>query len=333
MVEISILSLMLMLLALSARFCEAAMLTVDSCKVSVSKFSDDIDVSFPKSMSTTQPPVLKKTATLKVTLEMHAKMTSKALEEERANGAQKKDRTLDQVMLLLEEAGDKRDAEGVSAIFAGKKEASSVDPEDESVVRYTYSIHANPSRLVKMLRGQEGDYAITVVVGDKTVTNSFEWKLGVVTIQMEITGSREEKKKAANVLRAMTTMKPEIQHTFREDEKRAPTPISYAFVAAIFAALPLLIILVSSTSSSLFDRFPSTIGGIASSLAFHACTLLCMYVLLQFFKRQYIFEHLSSIVGAGLLASLFGFQLLSYLATARLAENSEAVTEARRKKE
>ena len=299
---------------------KGATLSVESCKVSVSKFSDDHEVSYPDEISAKEALVLKKTATLKVMLSM--KTTSKG--GDAASGPSEK---LDQVMLILEQVGGgTREEETANlvrtaAVYVGKLEESNAS---EGGNMYSYTIQANPKKLVKMLKGREGEYSMTLVLGDKAVSNPIEWKIGIVNIQMEITGSREERKKAAQILRPMTTLKPEIHHTFQEGAKHAPTFVSYAFVVATFSSIPLLVVMLTMTSSTSFEAFPKTVAGVASSLFFHASCLLMLYVLLQFFMRQYIFEILPSIVGVGILTTIAGYKLLSHLATARRAAEGHA---------
>lgn len=300
---------------------KGATLSVESCKVSVSKFSDDHEVSYPDEISAKEALVLKKTATLKVMLSMKA--TSKG--GDAASGPSEK---LDQVMLILEQVGggtreeETANLARTAAVYVGKLEESNASEGGSTM--YSYTIQANPKKLVKMLKGREGEYSMTLVLGDKAVSNPIEWKIGNVNIQMEITGSREERKKAAQILRPMTTLKPEIHHTFQEGAKHAPTFVSYAFVVATFSSIPLLVVMLTMTSSTSFEAFPKTVAGVASSLFFHASCLLMLYVLLQFFMRQYIFEILPSIVGVGILTTIAGYKLLSHLATARRAAEGHA---------
>ena len=224
--------------------------------------------------------------------------------------------SLDQVMLLLESVDD-GEMGAVSAVFVGTEMDGSESASDP--MKYSYQIQANPKRLVKLLKGREGEYVMTVVIGDRSISNSISWNIGNVAIEMDITGSKEERKKDMDTQRSMTTMKPEINHIFNESEKRASDAVAYIFVAIIFIALPLLVIMLAFTSSnSLFNAFPRTLGGITASLFFHASSLAMFYVLVQFFKHQYIAEILPAMAGVGLITSVAGYTLLSHLATTRL---------------
>ncbi|XP_073165802.1 dolichyl-diphosphooligosaccharide--protein glycosyltransferase subunit 2 isoform X4 [Lepidochelys kempii] len=101
-----------------------------------------------------------------------------------------------------------------------------------------------------------GTYTLYLIIGDATLENPILWNVADVVIKFpeEETPSTVQSKK-------LFIPKPEIQHLFREPEKRPPTVVSNTFTALILSPLFLLLILWIKIGANIsnFSFAPSTI--------------------------------------------------------------------------
>jgi oligosaccharyltransferase complex subunit delta (ribophorin II) len=93
---------------------------------------------------------------------------------------------------------------------------------------------------------QSGEYDLSLVVGDAFIQNPFQKNVAKVTVHSRSSSSASEPTYSQPL--------PEIQHVFRQPEKRPDITISLAFTAAVL--FPVLILLIGvSYSPFLFFWF------------------------------------------------------------------------------
>uniref|UniRef100_A0A8C2A7C1 Dolichyl-diphosphooligosaccharide--protein glycosyltransferase subunit 2 n=1 Tax=Cyprinus carpio TaxID=7962 RepID=A0A8C2A7C1_CYPCA len=101
-----------------------------------------------------------------------------------------------------------------------------------------------------------GTYALYLMVGDATLENPILWNVADVVLKF-----LDEEAPGTIQAKTLYVPKPEIQHLFREPEKKPPTVVSNAFTALVLSPFLLLLILWFKLGANIsnFTLSPSTI--------------------------------------------------------------------------
>ncbi|XP_061147058.1 dolichyl-diphosphooligosaccharide--protein glycosyltransferase subunit 2 isoform X1 [Syngnathus typhle] len=154
-----------------------------------------------------------------------------------------------------------------------------------------------------------GTYALHLMVGDATLENPIMWNVADVVLKFV-----DEEAPATIQPKTLYVPKPEIQHLFREPEKKPPTVVSNAFTALVLSPLLLLLILWIKLGANVsnFSFSPST-------LLFHvghAALLGLMYV---YWTHLDMFQTLKYLAIIGAVTFLAGNRMLAQKAVKRIA--------------
>ncbi|XP_058647544.1 dolichyl-diphosphooligosaccharide--protein glycosyltransferase subunit 2 isoform X1 [Onychostoma macrolepis] len=154
-----------------------------------------------------------------------------------------------------------------------------------------------------------GTYALYLMVGDATLENPILWNVADVVLKF-----LDEEAPAAIQAKTLYAPKPEIQHLFREPEKKPPTVVSNTFTALVLSPFLLLLILWFKLGANMsnFTLSPSTI---LFHLG-HAAMLGLMYV---YWTHLNMFQTLKYLAIIGSLTFLAGNRMLAQKAVKRIA--------------
>ncbi|KAA0708004.1 Dolichyl-diphosphooligosaccharide--protein glycosyltransferase subunit 2 [Triplophysa tibetana] len=152
-----------------------------------------------------------------------------------------------------------------------------------------------------------GTYALYLMVGDATLENPILWHVADVLLKF-----LEEEAPSTIQTKNVYTHKPEIQHLFREPEKKPPTVVSNAFTALVLSPFLLLLILWFKLGANIsnFTLSPSTILFHIG----HAAILGLMYV---YWTHLNMFQTLKYLAIIGSLTFLAGNRMLAQKAVKR----------------
>merc|ERR1712235_93133 len=153
-----------------------------------------------------------------------------------------------------------------------------------------------------------GTYALTLIVGDATLDNPILWSVADVVLKF-----LDEEAPATIQTKTLYVPKPEIQHLFREPEKKPPTVVSRTFTALILSPFLLLLILWLKLGANIsnFSLSPS-------SILFHighAAMLGLMYV---YWTHLNMFQTLKYLAIVGTFTFLAGNRMLAQKAVKRI---------------
>ncbi|KAJ8361289.1 hypothetical protein SKAU_G00178140 [Synaphobranchus kaupii] len=154
-----------------------------------------------------------------------------------------------------------------------------------------------------------GTYALYLMVGDATLDNPVLWNLADVVLKF-----LEEEAPSVIQPKTLYVPKPEIQHLFREPEKKPPTMVSNAFTALVLSPLLLLLILWIKLGANV-----SSFSFSPSSILFHlghAAMLGLMYV---YWTHLNMFQTLKYLAIIGSLTFLAGNRMLAQKAVKRIS--------------
>ncbi|XP_022914167.2 dolichyl-diphosphooligosaccharide--protein glycosyltransferase subunit 2 [Onthophagus taurus] len=169
-------------------------------------------------------------------------------------------------------------------LSAGKREIIFIAERDTS---QSYKMSVN---LASELTSS-GKFEMELIIGDAIVSNPFRWKLGYVQVSVSQSGESEEKIQ-------LTGPKPEIEHLFRQPEKRPPQTVSLLFTA--LAGAPLLLLFV------LWGRIGVNISNFSfTAIPFHIGFAAILGLFALFWLRLDMF------VTCGWLLPIGGFTFLS----------------------
>ncbi|XP_044152851.1 dolichyl-diphosphooligosaccharide--protein glycosyltransferase subunit 2 isoform X3 [Bufo gargarizans] len=173
----------------------------------------------------------------------------------------------------------------------------------------TYRFELDPSERKSEFDSASGTYTLYLIVGDATLENPILWNMADVIIKFP-----EEDTPTPVQSKTLFTPKQDIQHLFREPEKRPPTVVSNTFTALVLAPLLLLFILwvKIGVNISNFSFSPST-------LVFHlghAAMLGLMYV---YWTQLDMFQTLKYLAILGIVTFLAGNRMLAQKAVKRTA--------------
>uniref|UniRef100_M3Z240 Dolichyl-diphosphooligosaccharide--protein glycosyltransferase subunit 2 n=1 Tax=Mustela putorius furo TaxID=9669 RepID=M3Z240_MUSPF len=146
-----------------------------------------------------------------------------------------------------------------------------------------------------------GTYTLYLIIGDATLKNPILWNVADVVIKFP-----EEDAPSTVLSKNLFTPKQEIQHLFREPEKRPPTVVSNTFTALILSPLLLLFALWIRIGANVsnFTFAPSTI---IFHLG-HAAMLGLMYV---YWTQLNMFQTLKYLAILGSVTFLAGNRMLA----------------------
>ncbi|KAM9296292.1 dolichyl-diphosphooligosaccharide--protein glycosyltransferase subunit 2 [Gastrophryne carolinensis] len=171
----------------------------------------------------------------------------------------------------------------------------------------TYRFELDTSERKTEFDSASGTYTLFLIVGDATLENPILWNVADVVVKFP-----EEDAPSPLESKNLFTPKPDIQHLFREPEKRPPTVVSNTFTALVLAPLLLLFIL--------WIKIGVNISGFSlapSSLIFHlghAAMLGLMYV---YWTQLDMFQTLKYLALLGVITFLAGNRMLAQKAVKR----------------
>uniref|UniRef100_A0A671Z403 Dolichyl-diphosphooligosaccharide--protein glycosyltransferase subunit 2 n=1 Tax=Sparus aurata TaxID=8175 RepID=A0A671Z403_SPAAU len=154
-----------------------------------------------------------------------------------------------------------------------------------------------------------GTYSLYLIVGDATLENPILWNVADVVLKFV-----DEEAPAAIQPKTLYVPKPEIQHLFREPEKKPPTVVSNTFTALILSPFLLLLILWFKLGANIsnFSFSPSTVLFHVG----HAAILGLMYV---YWTHLNMFQTLKYLAIIGGVTFLAGNRMLAQKAVKRIA--------------
>ncbi|KAM9813803.1 dolichyl-diphosphooligosaccharide--protein glycosyltransferase subunit 2 [Neosynchiropus ocellatus] len=177
------------------------------------------------------------------------------------------------------------------------------EPDSKNLYKFELDTAENKSEFDSM----SGTYSLHLMVGDATLENPILWNVADVMLKFV-----DEEAPAVIPPKTLYVPKPEIQHLFREPEKKPPTMVSNAFTALVLSPLLLLLILWIKLGANIsnFSFSPST-------LLFHighAALLGLMYV---YWTHLNMFQTLKYLAIIGGVTFLAGNRMLAQKAVKR----------------
>ncbi|KAM8868086.1 dolichyl-diphosphooligosaccharide--protein glycosyltransferase subunit 2 isoform 2-T2 [Synchiropus picturatus] len=177
------------------------------------------------------------------------------------------------------------------------------EPDSKNLYKFELDTAENKSEFDSM----SGTYSLYLMVGDATLENPILWNVADVMLKFV-----DEEAPAVIPPKTLYVPKPEIQHLFREPEKKPPTMVSNAFTALVLSPLLLLLILWIKLGANIsnFSFSPST-------LLFHighAALLGLMYV---YWTHLNMFQTLKYLAIIGGVTFLAGNRMLAQKAVKR----------------
>ncbi|KFO97940.1 Dolichyl-diphosphooligosaccharide--protein glycosyltransferase subunit 2, partial [Calypte anna] len=179
------------------------------------------------------------------------------------------------------------------------------EPDNKNV----YKFELDTSERKTEFDSASGTYTLYLIIGDATLENPILWNVADVVIKFP-----EEDAPSTVQSKNLFVPKPEIQHLFREPEKRPPTVVSNTFTALILSPLLLLLILWIKIGANIsnFSFAPSTI---VFHLG-HAAMLGLMYI---YWTQLNMFQTLKYLAILGGVTFLAGNRMLAQKAVKRIA--------------
>lgn len=179
------------------------------------------------------------------------------------------------------------------------------EPDNKNV----YKFELDTSERKIEFDSASGTYTLYLIIGDATLKNPILWNMADVVIKFP-----EEEAPSTVLSQNLFTPKQEIQHLFREPEKRPPTVVSNTFTALILSPLLLLFALWIRIGANIsnFTFAPSTI---IFHLG-HAAMLGLMYV---YWTQLNMFQTLKYLAVLGTVTFLAGNRMLAQQAVKRTA--------------
>uniref|UniRef100_A0A4W4FMP4 Dolichyl-diphosphooligosaccharide--protein glycosyltransferase subunit 2 n=1 Tax=Electrophorus electricus TaxID=8005 RepID=A0A4W4FMP4_ELEEL len=152
-----------------------------------------------------------------------------------------------------------------------------------------------------------GTYALYLMVGDATLENPVLWNMADIVLKFP-----DEEAPSAIQSKNLYVPKPEIQHLFREPERRPPTVLSNTFTAMVLSPFLLLLLLWFKLGANVsnFSLSPSSVLFHVG----HAAMLGLMYV---YWTQLNMFQTLKYLAIIGSLTFLAGNRMLAQKAVKR----------------
>ncbi|KAG8446174.1 hypothetical protein GDO86_013866 [Hymenochirus boettgeri] len=177
----------------------------------------------------------------------------------------------------------------------------------EPDTKNTYRFELDPSERKSEFDSASGLYTLYLMVGDATLENPILWNLADVLIKFP-----EEDTPTTIQSKNLFTPKQDIQHLFREPEKRPPIVVSNTFTALVLAPLLLLFILWIKIGVNI-SNFSFCPSAIIFHLG-HAAMLGLMYV---YWTQLNMFQTLKYLAILGTVTFLAGNRMLAHKAVKR----------------
>ncbi|XP_068568697.1 dolichyl-diphosphooligosaccharide--protein glycosyltransferase subunit 2 isoform X1 [Cebidichthys violaceus] len=179
------------------------------------------------------------------------------------------------------------------------------EPDSKKLYKFELDTAERKSEFNSM----SGTYSLHLIVGDATLENPILWNVADVVLKFV-----DEEAPVAIQPKTLYVPKPEIQHLFREPEKKPPTVVSNTFTALILSPLLLLLILWLKLGANIsnFSFTPSTVLFHVG----HAALLGLMYV---YWTHLNMFQTLKYLAIIGGVTFLAGNRMLAQKAVKRIA--------------
>ncbi|XP_032817527.1 dolichyl-diphosphooligosaccharide--protein glycosyltransferase subunit 2 isoform X1 [Petromyzon marinus] len=179
----------------------------------------------------------------------------------------------------------------------------------EADARHVYRFELDVLERRAELASVAGAYAVHLLVGDAAIYNPVHWLLADVLVKFP-----EEESPAAAKSQSLFMPKPEINHLFREPEKRPSLVVSNAFTALVLAPLLLLLILWVKLGANIsnFTFSPST-------LLFHLGYAGMLGLMFVFWTQLNMFQTLKYLLVLGIITFLTGNRVLARMAAKRIS--------------
>lgn len=155
---------------------------------------------------------------------------------------------------------------------------------------------------------RSGVYSVDLVIGDASIVNSFVRSLGEVTLKFSL-----ESKKDSPTSAPLRQARPEINHLFREPEKRPPRFVSDLFTGLCLAPILILFILWGRLGIN-----TSNFGFSLSALGFHGGLGAIFSLFLCFWLKLDMFQTIKYLIPLAFFTFLCGNRVLRFIANKRL---------------
>ncbi|KAM9524355.1 dolichyl-diphosphooligosaccharide--protein glycosyltransferase subunit 2 isoform 2-T2 [Salvelinus alpinus] len=179
------------------------------------------------------------------------------------------------------------------------------EPDSKNLYKFELDTAERKSEFDSM----SGTYALHLIVGDATLENPILWNVADVVLKF-----LDEEAPAAIQSKTLYMPKPDIQHLFREPEKKPPTVVSNAFTALVLSPFLLLLILWFKLGANI-SNFSFSPSAVLFHVG-HACMLGLMYV---YWTHLNMFQTLKYLAIIGSLTFLAGNRMLAQKAVKRIA--------------
>uniref|UniRef100_A0A4W5QSW2 Dolichyl-diphosphooligosaccharide--protein glycosyltransferase subunit 2 n=1 Tax=Hucho hucho TaxID=62062 RepID=A0A4W5QSW2_9TELE len=182
------------------------------------------------------------------------------------------------------------------------------EPDGKNLYKFELDTAERKSEFDSM----SGTYVLHLIVGDATLENPILWNVADVVLKF-----LDEEAPAAIQSKTLYMPKPDIQHLFREPEKKPPTVVSNTFTALVLSPFLLLLILWFKLGANIsnFSLSPSSVLFHVG----HACMLGLMYV---YWTHLNMFQTLKYLAIIGSLTFLAGNRMLAQKAVKRYGQSS-----------
>jgi len=193
-------------------------------------------------------------------------------------------------------------------IFVHEKTKQEIIFVAEADATNAYKFDVDFQKSSQEFEGVSGKYNVRLVVGDSAVSNAIDWNLVDVSLKLPEFVKPPVKKSQEIIYDKL----PEIQHLFREAEKRPPQVVSDVF--SLLALTPFVILLLLWLRIGInFGNMPMSIW----TIMFHAGLAGIFFLYFTFWLRLDMFVTLKYLAIIGALTFLAGNRLLRSLAEAR----------------
>nr|XP_057945064.1 dolichyl-diphosphooligosaccharide--protein glycosyltransferase subunit 2 isoform X2 [Doryrhamphus excisus] len=171
-----------------------------------------------------------------------------------------------------------------------------------------YKFELDTAKLKSEFDSISGTYSLYLIVGDATLENPILWNVADVVLKFV-----DEEAPAAIQPKTLYVPKPEIQHLFREPEKKPPTVVSNTFTALVLSPLLLLLILWIKLGANI-----SNLSFSPSTILFHAGHAAMLGLMYVYWTHLNMFQTLKYLAIIGGVTFLAGNRMLAQKAVKRI---------------